>query len=165
MQEIGQIPLPLFFLYLLRDHYLFHKSHAWADSCNMPKILHFNFLSRLLSPHHRQASKRIDSFCCSARFISLHTCVYARLFVRARLRSLDGYPSLAVFCGTLASSAIHTAALAFLVPLTRVQWEWNTNLRHLCLVLYPQNTSGMESQNLVDDLSPKKNTVLKVCSF
>lgn len=29
-------------------------------------------------------------------------------------------------------------------------------------ILAFQNTSGMESQNLVDDLSPKKNTVLKV---
>lgn len=30
-------------------------------------------------------------------------------------------------------------------------------------LMFLQNTSGMESQNLVDDLSPKKNTVLKVC--
>lgn len=80
----------------------FHYSHAWASASDIPKMLQFNFLSRHLAPITDE--QQIDSFCCRFFFFFLsflHMCVYARVFVRARLRNHDGYPSLAMFVALL----------------------------------------------------------------
>ena len=109
-------------------------------------MLQFNFLSRLLSPHHRQASKQIDSFCCSAQFFSLHICVcvrvcvrarvcmYARVFVRARLRSHDGYPSLAVFVALLCPAL--STLLPWLSQCLEHRWREQNSNPHLLFVLF-----------------------------
>lgn len=49
----------------------------------------------------KQANRFLLLQCSVFYFHSICVCVYARVFVRARLRSHDGYPSLAVFVALL----------------------------------------------------------------
>lgn len=71
---------------------------------------------------------------CSV-FFPLHMCVYARVFSACTPQKSWWLPFLGCVCGTLVSSAVHTAALALTVPLTQMQREQNTN-QHLLLVLF-----------------------------
>lgn len=123
-------------------------------------MLQFNFLSRLLSLHHRQKSRWILSVAVPIRFptpyvyVCMHECH-------------DGYPSLAVFLALLSPRSPHCCPgshSAFNTAAQRIHSLKITDHHHVFVLFFLlQNTSGMESQNLVDDLSPKKNTVLKVC--
>lgn len=125
-------------------------------------MLQFNFLFRLLSPHQR--SKQIDSFCCSAQFFfhSICVCMHGCLCVHASEVIMVTLPWLCLW---------HSCVQRYPHRCPGSHSAFNTDakrLKHsrapcLCFLLFLQTTSGMESQNLVDDLSPKKNTVLKVC--
>lgn len=80
-------------------------------------------------------------------------CVYAHTFQDTKVLSLAVF--VALLCPLLSTPLSRPS-----VPFNKDANEHNHNQHPL--ILFLQNTSGMESQNLVDDLSPKKTTVLKV---